>query len=55
MPPRWSVLPVRDWTSPLLDQLEQGWLARAFLPPEAGPRYLRLSEAEENRRLNSQS
>ena len=53
LPDDWSVLPVHDWTPGLLDQLETGWGAGRFLPPEAGPRYLRLSEAEENLRSRS--
>lgn len=51
LPPDWSVLPLHDWTPGLLDQLQKGWNDRTFLPPDAGPRYLRLSEAEENLRL----
>ena len=47
-PPGWTVLPVHDWAQGLLDQTVEAWDARAFLPPDAGPRYLRLSEAEEN-------
>jgi hypothetical protein len=43
------VVPGHDWTPPLLDQAEREWKAKRFLPPEAGPRYLRLSEAEEER------
>jgi tRNA threonylcarbamoyladenosine biosynthesis protein TsaB len=53
LPDSWSVLPTRDWTVGLLDQLEEGWLNKAFLAPDASPRYLRLSEAEENLRRRS--
>lgn len=49
LPPHWSVLGLHDWTPSLLDQGERGWNAKTFLGPDAGPRYLRLSEAEENR------
>jgi len=48
IPPGWTVLNVLDWCPGLLDQAEEGWKRQEFLPPEAGPRYLRLSEAEEN-------
>jgi tRNA threonylcarbamoyladenosine biosynthesis protein TsaB len=51
LPAGWSVLETRDWTPPLLDEAEGLAGARTFLGPEAGPRYLRLSEAEENRKL----
>jgi len=47
LPARWSVLPVHDWAPGLLDQLEQGWREGRCLAPDEGPRYLRLSEAEE--------
>lgn len=50
---RWSVLETRDWAPDLLDQLESGWKSQAFLAPGAGPRYLRLSEAEEVLRLKN--
>jgi tRNA threonylcarbamoyl adenosine modification protein YeaZ len=53
LPPNWSVLPVHDWTPGLLDQVEQGWADKNFLSAVAGPRYLRLSEAEENLRARS--
>lgn len=53
LPGGWASLPVADWTPELLDQLEQGWRAKSFLSPDAGPRYLRLSEAEENLRSRS--
>jgi len=53
LPPDWSTLALHDWSPGLLDQLEKGWMDQAFLPPQAGPRYLRLSEAEENLRLRS--
>lgn len=49
LPPEWSVLDLRDWAPGLLEQLEQGWRTGLFLPRDAAPRYLRLSEAEENR------
>jgi tRNA threonylcarbamoyladenosine biosynthesis protein TsaB len=45
--PDWPVVPGHDWTPALLDQTETGWKEGRFLPPEAGPRYLRLCEAEE--------
>ena len=47
-PEQWTVLPVRDWMPGLLDQAEAAWKAKAFLERSASPRYLRLSEAEEN-------
>lgn len=53
LPPQWSVLETRDWNPGLLDQAEAAFQAREFLGPEAGPRYLRLSEAEENLRSRS--
>jgi tRNA threonylcarbamoyladenosine biosynthesis protein TsaB len=53
LPDGWSVLPVHDWAPGLLDQLALGWKNGEFLAPDAGPRYLRLSEAEENLRLRS--
>jgi len=53
LPAGWSVLDTLDWTPGLLDQLEQGWKAGESLPPGAAPRYLRISEAEENLRLRS--
>lgn len=46
-PSSWSTLPVHDWAPGLLDQLETGWREGCSLAPDAGPRYLRLSEAEE--------
>ena len=49
LPADWQVVPGHDWAPALLDQLELGWKAGTVLPPEAGPRYLRLSEAEEER------
>ncbi len=48
-PDEWAVVPGHDWAPHLLDQTESGWRERRFLQPEAGPRYLRLSEAEEER------
>lgn len=51
LPSGWSVLETRDWTPDLLDQAEAGWAAGQFLADDAGPRYLRLSEAEEALRL----
>ena len=48
LPALWTALPTRDWAPGLLDQLEAGWHRREFLAPDASPRYLRLSEAEEN-------
>ncbi len=53
LPAAWEVLPIRDWTPGLLDQLEQGWKRGDFLEAGASPRYLRLSEAEENLRPRS--
>ena len=50
LPPDWSVLETRDWTPGLLDQAARAYGAGRFLDPGAGPRYLRLSEAEENLR-----
>lgn len=50
---QWSVMETRDWAPDLLDQLESGWRSQSFLAPEAGPRYLRLSEAEEVLRIKS--
>ena len=47
LPIGWSVLPVHDWAPGLLDQLEQEWNEGRALASDAGPRYLRLSEAEE--------
>jgi tRNA threonylcarbamoyladenosine biosynthesis protein TsaB len=47
LPARWSVLTVHDWAPGLLDQLEAGWREGRSLASDAGPRYLRLSEAEE--------
>jgi len=49
LPADWETVPGHDWAPALLDQAERGWRASTFLPPEAGPRYLRLSEAEEER------
>jgi len=51
--PSWSVLETGDWATDLLDQLERGWRGREFLSPDDGPRYLRLSEAEEALRLRN--
>ena len=48
LPNQWSVLPLNDWSPDLLDQAQALWTEGRFLPPEAAPRYLRLSEAEEN-------
>ncbi len=48
-PADWVVVPGHDWTLPLLNQTEREWKANRFLPREAGPRYLRMSEAEEER------
>lgn len=48
-PADWTVVPGHDWAPPLLNQTEREWKMKRFLPPEAGPRYLRLSEAEEER------
>lgn len=50
LPAGWEVLDLQDWTPGLLDQAERHWAAATFLPPGAAPRYLRLSEAEENLR-----
>lgn len=49
LPSGWEVVPGHDWAPALLDQTERQWKAGAFLSPEAGPRYLRLSEAQEER------
>lgn len=46
-PEGWTALTLRDWVTPLLDQLEAAVALGPALPPEAGPRYLRRSEAEE--------
>lgn len=51
--PSWSVLETSDWAPELLDQLERGWKGHDHLPSDAGPRYLRLSEAEEVLRLKN--
>jgi tRNA threonylcarbamoyladenosine biosynthesis protein TsaB len=51
LPASWSVLETRDWTPPLFDQALTLVEAGSFLGADAGPRYLRLSEAEENRKL----
>jgi tRNA threonylcarbamoyladenosine biosynthesis protein TsaB len=53
IPESWSVLPTKDWTPGLLDQMETSWADRRFLSPDAAPRYLRLSEAEETLRRRS--
>ncbi len=53
LPPGWSVLDTRDWAPGLLEQLEQEWRSGNVLPLDAAPRYLRLSEAEENLQLKS--
>lgn len=53
LPPEWDVLDLQDWTPGLLDQLQRHWKAGSFLAPDAAPRYLRLSEAEENLRSRS--
>lgn len=53
LPSNWTVLGIHDWTPGLLDQVERGWAAGHGLPLDAAPRYLRLSEAEENLRLRS--
>lgn len=53
LPAGWTVLETTDWSPQLLDQLELGWKERAFLGSDAGPRYLRLSEAEEVLRLKT--
>jgi len=50
LPAGWTVFDTLDWAPGLLDQLVQGWEAKRFLPADAAPRYLRLSEAEENLR-----
>jgi len=50
LPPTWTLQPTSDWTPALLDQAEAAARAQAWLGPNAGPRYLRLSEAEENLR-----
>jgi len=51
--PNWSVLETLDWMPGLMDQLDRGYKAGEFLSADAAPRYLRLSEAEENLRLRS--
>jgi len=53
LPQGWSVLPLHDWAPGLLDQTERAWIDGTFLSADAGPRYLRLSEAEENLRSRS--
>lgn len=55
LPAGWTVLETPDWVPGLLDQAVRAWEARAFLGPEAGPRYLRLSEAEETLAANRKS
>jgi len=54
LPRDWSVLPVKDWTPGLLDQAQSAWIEKRFLGPDAAPRYLRLSEAEENLQQRSE-
>lgn len=49
LPADWEVLPLQDWSGALLDQLENA----PELDSDAGPRYLRLSEAEELRAARS--
>lgn len=41
-----------NWMEALVRQAEEKFAAEDFLPPEAGPYYLRLSEAEENLHRN---
>jgi len=53
LPEGWELLPTPDWTPGLLDQAEDGWNRSDFLGPDAAPRYLRLSEAEEVRNSRS--
>ena len=53
LPQGWTSLPINDWSPDLLEQLEMEWKKGNFLPLSVGPRYLRLSEAEENLRLRS--
>lgn len=48
LPEDWTVLDTLDWAPGLLDQLATGWREQRFLPANAAPRYLRLSEAEES-------
>lgn len=50
LPAGWSVLDLQDWTPELLDQLDRQRTQGTPLGPHAGPRYLRLSEAEESLR-----
>jgi tRNA threonylcarbamoyladenosine biosynthesis protein TsaB len=50
LPAGWSVLETRDWTPQLLDEAGRLGVDGPFLGPDASPRYLRLSEAEENRK-----
>jgi len=50
LPVGWTVFDTLDWAPGLLDQLVLGWETKQFLPADAAPRYLRLSEAEENLR-----
>lgn len=54
LPDQWTVLETSDWAPELLDQLERGWKTQSFLSADEGPRYLRLSEAEEHLRLKTQ-
>ena len=42
-----TTLNLADWTRALLHQTEDGWAHQNFLSGDAGPRYLRQSEAEE--------
>lgn len=53
LPSDWTTLDTLDWSPGLLDQLEENWRASRFLGADAAPRYLRLSEAEENLRSRS--
>jgi hypothetical protein len=52
LPVHWTALPLDDWTPALLTQLQQHAHSFPPLAPEAGPDYLRLSEAEQMRALS---
>lgn len=49
MPETWVVRRLDDWSVALLDQADRERALKNFLSEETGPRYLRLSEAEEVR------
>lgn len=53
LPQGWSVLETSDWMPELLDEAQALARAGRVLADDAGPRYLRLSEAEEALRQRS--